>query len=325
MGPLWLLLSIWAVGCCWAQDTTSYQSLALYNVPNCQGTPVSFVASKKPCSGSGACDSFSTVSSQVTCSQGQPTIPAGTVAVKTFSTSGSCQGDPDTIITYPLGVCAVASTAPTYSKVSCASGVLSVTFFNDPICTKATGLAETFGTGCVANGATSVITTCTTLPCFHKDSLVTYKGGEPLTLSQLQAGHQPDCVVPHTVRTDGVKIDTSCSTLPLRLTSDHLVFTTKGITAAGDLKAGDTVYGDEQEQKLCTVTSVQSERAAEDYFGLNCRDSVVMVSGVKTSTFGTYHMLPSLWMKLVSSVLGVQRASRLGDALVTQLRGWNLL
>jgi len=142
--------------------------------------------------------------------------------------------------------------------------------------------------------------------------------------AELQDGHNSECHVPHEVHSDGVKLITTCSAEPLRLTLDHLVFTPRGLVAAKELKQGDVVYGDEQEKTLCSIKEVQPEMG-QQYFGLNCRDSVVMVSGVKTSTFGLYHTVPSLWMKWVSGVIGVQRASKLGDSIVSQLQRWNLL
>ena len=51
------------------------------------------------------------------------------------------------------------------------------------------------------------------------------------------------------------------------------------------------------------------------YFGLNCEESVVLANGLKTSTFGEFHEVPSLWMKFSSKVFGVKMASFIGVKL----------
>jgi len=158
------------------------------------------------------------------------------------------------------------------------------------------------------------------LSCFHRDTLVSYKGQDYVPISNIQAGASKDCLVPHEFESDGVSIATTCHSSPLRLTANHLVFSkTHGLVAAGVLRAGDVVYGDEAETKLCTVTSVAKERK-QVYMGLNCHESVVVANGVKSSTFEDHHTVPALWMKWVSSVVGLPRASRWGEALSNVIR-----
>ena len=155
--------------------------------------------------------------------------------------------------------------------------------------------------------------------CFHKDSTISYKG-ESMTLAQLR-GHA-ECAVPHEVVADGVRIETACSAQrALRLTADHLVFTARGLAAAGSVRVGDVVFGDEEQRVPCKVTRVTGERQ-QSYFGLNCLRSVVLADGVKTSTFGSLHTLPSLWMKWVGAAAGIERASRWGDNIVSFVRSF---
>ncbi len=98
------------------------------------------------------------------------------------------------------------------------------------------------------------------------------------------------------------------------MTGDHLIFTRTGLRAARELVVGDVVFGANDAE--CVVSALEPLPEG-NYFGLNCLRSVVMVNGVKASTFGRLHTLPALWMHYVGSVVGVQRASRMGDALVS--------
>lgn len=157
---------------------------------------------------------------------------------------------------------------------------------------------------------------------FHADSLITYKGATytRATLGQLKG----ECAIPHDIpAASGVAVHTICSRKPLRVTLDHLVYTSRGLLAAGSVRAGDTLFADLAESHPCTVTSVERESGA--YFGLNCRESVVLADGIKTSTFGNYHHVPALWMRLVGGVLGIERASAIGDRIAQTLAGWKLL
>jgi glycosyltransferase involved in cell wall biosynthesis len=151
--------------------------------------------------------------------------------------------------------------------------------------------------------------------CFHKDTVVTYEGRE---MGRRELEKHSDCRVPHVVRAVGVAVHTTCAAKPLRLTSDHLVFTARGTRAAGSLAAGDVVFGDLEQQRPCTVKSVVRESEEQEYFGLNCLRSAVLADKVKTSTFGNLHVLPSLWMSYVGRIFGIERASVWGD----KLSGW---
>jgi len=151
--------------------------------------------------------------------------------------------------------------------------------------------------------------------CFHKDTEISYEG-QTYTLEEFQkSSNSHVCAVPHVVKTDGVIIRTSCpKSRPLRLTADHLVYTQKGLVEAQSVMVGDQLFADIDSSVSCPVISVGSEQNQE-YFGLNCENSVVLADGYKTSTFGIYHNVPALWMKIGSKVLGVQRASQFGDVL----------
>jgi len=63
----------------------------------------------------------------------------------------------------------------------------------------------------------------------------------------------------------------------------------------------------------------------QKYFGLNCEESDVLADGYKTSTFGTYHILPSLWMKFSSRLIGIDAASMIGDALASLFFNYSFL
>ena len=146
--------------------------------------------------------------------------------------------------------------------------------------------------------------------CFHVDSKINYKGVE-YTYDELKAGKEPECTVPHSPYSKGVVITTSCDKT-VRVTDTHLLSTTKGFQLAYSLKAGDVLFGD-YDSELCTVKSVEKEKSTQQYFGLNCVHSEVLASGLRASTFGDFHTLPSWYMTYVGSVLGTETASTLGD------------
>jgi hypothetical protein len=146
--------------------------------------------------------------------------------------------------------------------------------------------------------------------CFHVDSKINYKGVE-YTYEELKAGKEPECTVPHSPSSKGVIISTSCDKT-IRVTDTHLVATTKGFQLAYSLKAGDVMYGDYDDEK-CVVKSVEKEKTTQQYFGLNCVHSEVLASGLRASTFGDFHTLPSWYMTYVGSVLGTDTASSLGE------------
>lgn len=138
--------------------------------------------------------------------------------------------------------------------------------------------------------------------------------------------------MPHVLHsTNGVQIETKCddhsASNMLRLTGDHLVYTSKVLQAASTVVVGDVLFGNFAESKQCHVIRIDKGKADEPqlYFGLNCHESVVLADGLKTSTFGRYHMIPAAWMKLGSKVLGIERASRWGDYIAQWLNSMKLL
>jgi len=149
--------------------------------------------------------------------------------------------------------------------------------------------------------------------CFHADTQIEYHG-ELLTKAQLES--HASCRIPHTTLAKGVSIRTSCTPeQPLRLTESHLVYTARGLREARDIKVKDVLFADYKQTHACTVESVEKDSEEQEFFGLNCLDSVVLANNLKTSTFGIVHTLPSLWMKYVGGVFGIERASRWGLAI----------
>lgn len=146
--------------------------------------------------------------------------------------------------------------------------------------------------------------------CFHVESKIDYKGVE-YTYDELKAGKEPECTVPHSPFSKGVVISTSCDKT-VRVTDTHLMATTKGFQLAYSLKAGDVLYGD-YDKDMCTVTSVEKEKTTQQYFGLNCVHSEVLASGLRASTFGDFHTLPSWYMTYVGGLVGTDTASFLGE------------
>jgi len=159
--------------------------------------------------------------------------------------------------------------------------------------------------------------------CFHESSTITYED-KSFDFKALQAKKNPKCTIPHVVTADGVKISTTCSSKALRLTNDHLVFTNRGLLKAQEITEGDLLFGDVEENKECAVVEIEREKQ-QKYFGLNCEESVVLANGHKTSTFGGFHTLPSLWMRYGSKIIGVEAASYVGERVVQFLYQWNIL
>ena len=145
--------------------------------------------------------------------------------------------------------------------------------------------------------------------CFHVDSKIDYKGVE-YTYEELKAGKEPECTVPHSPFSKGVVITTSCDKT-VRVTDTHLMATTKGFQLAYSLKAGDVLFGD-YNKDMCIVQSVEKEPITQQYFGLNCVHSEVLASGLRASTFGDFHTLPSWYMTYVGGLMGSDKASLFG-------------
>jgi hypothetical protein len=148
--------------------------------------------------------------------------------------------------------------------------------------------------------------------CFHVESKIDYKGVE-YTYEELKAGKEPECSIPHSPSSKGVVITTSCDNKTVRVTDTHLMATTKGFQLAYSLKAGDVLFGGYSNTDMCTVVSVEKEKTTQQYFGLNCVHSEVLASGLRASTFGDFHTLPSWYMTYVGGLVGTDAASSLGE------------
>lgn len=146
--------------------------------------------------------------------------------------------------------------------------------------------------------------------CFHVDSRINYKGVE-YTYEELQMGKEPECTVPHTPMSRGVVISTSCN-MTARVTDTHLMATSRGFRLAYSLKPGDLLFGGYDNEEMCAVLSVEKEKSDQAYFGLNCVHSEVLTSGLRASTFGDFHTLPSWYMTYVGGLLGSSMSSQVG-------------
>jgi len=157
--------------------------------------------------------------------------------------------------------------------------------------------------------------------CFHESTQITYKG-KKFSMKELE--HSSECMIPHIVSANGVKISTTCSSKPLRLTNEHLVFTNIGVRHASTLLKGDILFSDVGQLSQCIVTEVSKEEN-QKYFGLNCIESIVLAKNVLCSTFGNYHRIPAAWMSWMGHYFGIEKASRWGDSIAVTLAGLNLL
>lgn len=98
------------------------------------------------------------------------------------------------------------------------------------------------------------------------------------------------------------------------MTDTHLVATANGYQLAYSLRQGDKLFSDHiSNDDVCVVESVTREKSVQQYFGLNCIHSEVLADGLRTSTFGDFHTLPSWYMYFVGGGLGMDWASELGD------------
>ncbi len=161
--------------------------------------------------------------------------------------------------------------------------------------------------------------------CFHESTTIEYKG-KSYKLQELSAGAEKECRVPHVVTSDGYVIAISCSKETtsvishLRLTGDHLIKTFNGkyekFMSAENIPLGSVVVqsGADSATSQCKVVFKEKE-FNQKYFGLNCLESTVYADGIQTSTFGSYHHIPSAWMSLVGRAFGIESASRWGDSI----------
>jgi len=306
-----------------------FEVSTFYASSSCTGGAVGIYAAAIPASDCSAisCVAGSTAGEgyTVTCPSSLPSPPPDAITIATYETSG-CAGNPTAFISLAEGECNSAGSV-SYELV-CAGGQATYNLYQQAGC-KGTPTAVNYQdqSGCISESGVSVsITGCggsSSSKCFHEDTVITYNN-EQLTLPALLAGTVPACVVPHVKRSDGVAIHTACSAQALRLTPEHLVYSARGLLLASELRVGDSLFADVNEQAVCNVTSIDAE-ARQRYFGLNCEDSVVLANGIKTSAFGVYHTVPTAWMKIASSLVGVKRASAIGDQIAAFLYDWSLV
>ena len=140
------------------------------------------------------------------------------------------------------------------------------------------------------------------------DKFLGYNHRRPLHINKV-------CMLLSASESNGLIITTDCQK-PLRLTRDHLVFTSAGLIKAGNIHVDDILYnGDDQK---CKVKSIDQEHD-QSYFGLNCLESEVLANDYKTSTFGHIHYLPATWMSIIGYIYDIETASSWGDSIVTSI------
>ena len=182
--------------------------------------------------------------------------------------------------------------------------------------------------GATTTTTTTATTSTTTAPssgggkCFHKDTTIFY---ENQVLDMQDPG---PCRVTHVLENvkDGLVIratffndDVAIGEWVLRVTGAHLVYTReRGLVRADELRPNEDVLYSSYGVPV-KVQSVTRESEPQTYFGFNCpHGSIVYANGIKVSTFDTLHALPAVWMRVASSIVGIDRASRWGDAIA----GW---
>lgn len=245
---------------------------------------------------------FSGNSQKITCNAD------GTTNFNQF-VSTDCSGAPTTSGGLSVGVCNKVAGAGARWVSSCPVPTTTAT---------TTTTSTTKLTTSVSQTTTTTSSTQTAAPasgnsCFHIDTTITYEGQEFRLEDYAKAG---DCHIPHKVIGDGVRIEMDGGRV-LRLTNDHLVFADgKGLVAASDLRVGDHLFTSLDERDILTVRAIFPEHK-QQYFGLNCLDSIVLANGIKTSVFGKFHMVPSWWMATVGRIVGVENASKSGDWIAT--------
>jgi len=290
------------------------------------------------CTGSG-CTVLSGVSASTTCSglgSAPPALIGGT-AVYAYASATCAAGTETALEILANGAGCVAYQGKSF-QASCAGTAFSFQVWtNSTTCNGIPSESASNGNGnytlggCATNvpgfglpgsGFKIVCAATPSSTCFHEDTEITYKN-KKYTKATLKTIPE-ECAIPHEPFTNGVSIKTDCNVKPLRLTLDHLVFTQRGLIAAGNVVRGDIVYSNEERTGTCKVESTKTDNS-QHYFGLNCRSSVVLADGILTSTFGKYHSVPSLWMKWAGALVGIQRASQIGDSFAALASKLNLL
>jgi len=252
-----------------------------------------------------------------------PNDPPNSVVYKEFSATGCKAADLKSATASQSGKCfsqPAQNGEPAFSIRQTCGGTVKYEYWDgiencagDPTDSQEVVLPSR--TICVPGGSESFSYSCTNPACIHEDTKFTYKGAEH-SFKELPY----ECVVPHSVTRDGVKIATSCPGV-LRVTHEHLVMTPSGWAEAGSIKVGDLLYSKINGEESCTVTSVQTEQN-QVYSGLNCIESEIEADGYWISTFGSTHALPAFWMKYASQVIGLQRASSIGDYFANLFYGY---
>jgi hypothetical protein len=327
----------------YSQDTTCSNQETLW-----------YVTQVTTCTPSSSCTNLNGMVGQMILCPPSITFPTGWSSIEIWQSSTTCSGASTAFAAMPANGCSGIWTSSTFSLIcgtnsSILTGAIQDCSASMSTCGGCSVKQATKGGTCVSGNPTtslpissykwtcpSVATTTTTTStssgtttspstssttCFHESTLIMYKG-QTYSMEQLKNMNHEECRIPHIVRSkSGVIIEATCkgtTATTLQLTSDHLVYsaTVSGWKSAGSISVGDIIYYDMEKKQQCTVTRVTQDKSEQTYFGLNCLDSQVLANGILTSTFGRYHWIPSAWMKLAGSVLGVERASKWGDAIV---------
>lgn len=287
-GMIAVVVMAMIIGCC----GQSYLRVIQFAVDSdCSGPALSSVTTTvSSCPSSSSSSSTVCVDSKTQqCFQGGPPgVLDGHVSVVLYN-QGVCGGGglPSSVVSWRNGFCAPFEN-DSFMVFCYASKLSLVTFRNSSVCAGPSLFSQWKGGEChpfvtdsdtnsglpFSASGNALFAQCTPL-CFHEDSLIQH-GDHLFTLHSLRDS-SVDCAVPHVTIGNGLKVSTSCSSQPLRVTGDHLVFTPKGLRRAATLNVGDELFGDFGERKMCSVTKVEGEYH-QRYFGLNCASggSVVM-------------------------------------------------
>jgi len=91
------------------------------------------------------------------------------------------------------------------------------------------------------------------------------------------------------------------------------------LVEAGSVQVGQLLAWGWQSE-MCKVIAIEAENSPQLYFGLNCAESMVLAEGIRCSTFGKLHRLPALFMSWISHLVGVHKASAIGDGVAQTFR-----
>ena len=261
--------------------------------------------------------------SQCCCLSGTATVvQSGTSVTINSGLTGQCNGQ--TTASIPITLSSATSTSASFtfggqSFTATKNGDTVQVTNND---NNACSASATCTSG---SCKTTTTTTSSSNVCFHKDTVISY-AGKDYSFDEIRA--HPECSIPHVVQSTGVVVAARCGneTKTLKLTPGHLLYTQRGLQAAGDLKPGhDIVFGDTLEHTKCTVLSVTQDNHIDSYFGLNCLNSEVLADGLKASTFEKLHSIPSFWMAVVGRIVGIKQASSVGDYISELVQKMNLV